>query len=99
MLKRLPLPWVIGSACALLLGLLVGPVVVYWVGGKVVGDYADAGGLLALWGSIYGDAARLGGGGLILLLGPLIMFQIGWLVFRARKRFSNQSGQNEPSQN
>ena len=78
MLKKLPLIWTVGSACALLLGLLAGPAVLYWFGGKVFGEYPDAGGLLALWGSIYGDAVRFGGAGLILLLGPLIIFQIGW---------------------
>ncbi len=92
-LKRLPLPWVIGSLSALLLGLLVVPVAVYWVGGRVVGEYLDPGGLLALWGSIYGDAVRLRGAGLILLLGPLILFQIGWLGLWVRKNYLSQLGQ------
>ena len=85
-LKKPPLSWVLGSACALLVGLLAGPLVLYWFGGKVLGEYSDPRGLLALWSSIYGDAVHLGGAGLILLLGPLLMFQIGWAgLFALRK--------------
>ena len=85
-LKKLPLSWVIGSACALLAGFLVGPIMLYWFGGKVLGEYSDPGGLLALWGSIYADAVHLGGAGLILLLGPLLVFQIAWAsLFVLRK--------------
>lgn len=84
-LKKPPLSWVLGSACALLAGLLAGPLVLYWFGGKVL-EYSDPGGLLALWSSIYGDAVHLGGAGLILLLGPLLMFQIAWAgLFALRK--------------
>lgn len=81
------MPWVAGSAGALLLGLLAGPVVVYWGGGRVAGEYADVGGLLALWGSIYGDAAGLGPAGLVLLLGPLLMFQVAWAAWLVWKKY------------
>ena len=84
--KKLPLPWVIGSAGTLLAGLLAGPVVLYWMGGKLAGAYADAGGLLALWGSIYGDAVRFGAAGLVFLLGPLMIFQIAWLAVAALRK-------------
>jgi hypothetical protein len=83
----LSLPWLAGSAGALLLGLLAGPVVAYWLGGKVAGDYADPGGLLVFWTSIYGDALGFGGAGLIFLFGPLLMFQIGWGVLRVWKNY------------
>ena len=84
--RKLPLPWVLGSAGALLAGLLAGPVVLYWLGGKLAGAYADAAGLLALWRGIYGDALRLGGAGLIFLLGPLLLFQIAWLALVALRK-------------
>ena len=84
--KKLPLPWVIGSAVTLLASLLAGPVVLYWLGGKLAGNYADPGGLLTLWRSIYGDAARFGAAGLLFLLGPLMMFQIAWLALAALKK-------------
>lgn len=88
MLKRLPLSWTAGSACALLLGLLAGPVALYWLGGRIIGEYPDPGGLLALWRSIYADAARLGPAGLVFLLAPLAMFQAAWaLLFAYRKYF------------
>lgn len=86
-LRKIPLPWVAGSLGALLLGFLAGPVAVYWVGGRVVGEYADVGGLLALWGSIYGDAVRLGPAGLTFLLGPLLMFQVVWAGLLVWKRY------------
>ena len=86
LLKKLPLSWVLGSASALVVGLLAGPVFLYWFGSKALGKYPDPGGLLALWGSIYGDAAHLGSAGLIFLLGPLLMFQIAWIgLFLWRK--------------
>jgi len=84
--KKMPLSWVIGSAAALLAGLLAGPVALYWMGGKLAGSYADPGGLLTLWTSIYGDAARLGGAGLAFLLGPLAMFQIAWIALAGLKK-------------
>ncbi len=84
--KKLPLPWLIGSAGALLAGLLAGPVVLYWMGGQLAGAYADPGGLLTLWASIYGDAARFRPAGLAFLLGPLIMFQIAWLAVVAFRK-------------
>ncbi len=84
--KKLPLPWVAGSAGALLAGLLAGPVVLYWIGGKLAGDYGDPGGLLTLWANIYSDAAGFGAGGLMFLLGPLIIFQIVWLAAAALKK-------------
>lgn len=87
MLRRLSLPWIAGSAGALLLGLLAGPIVAYWLGGKAAGEYADPGGLLAFWTSIYGDAFGFGGAGLIFLLGPLLMFQIGWAALRVWRKF------------
>ena len=87
MLRRLLLPWVTGSAGALLLGLLAGPVVAYWLGEKAAGEYANPRGLLAFWTSIYSDALGFGGAGLILLLGPLFMFQIGWAAFRIWRKF------------
>ena len=68
-------------------GPLAGPVVAYWLGGKAAGAYADPRGLLAFWTSIYGDALGFGVAGLIFLLGPLIMFQIGWAALRAWKKF------------
>lgn len=86
MLRRLTLPWIAGSAGALLLGLLAGPVVAYWMGGEIAGEYADPEGLLTFWASIYGDALGLGGAGLIFLLGPLLMFQVGWAAFRAWRK-------------
>ena len=69
----------IGSACALL----------WWAcwparwcstgsAARCSASTRDPRGLLALWSSIYGDAVHLGGAGLILLLGPLLMFQIAW---------------------
>ena len=76
-----------GSAGTLLLGLLAGPIVAYWLGGKAAGEYADPGGLLAFWTSIYGDAFRLGGAGLIFLFGPLLIFQIGWGALRVWKNY------------
>lgn len=87
MLRRLSLPWMAGSAGALLLGLLAVPVAAYWMGGKAVGEYADPGGLLAFWTSIYADALRFRGAGLIFLLGPLLMFQIGWTAGLVWKKF------------
>ena len=87
MLGKLSLPWIAGSAGALLLGLLAGPIVAYWLGEKAAGEYADAGGLLAFWTSIYGDALGFGGAGLIFLLGPLLMFQIGWAAFHVWRKF------------
>ena len=87
MLSRLSLPWIAGSAGALLLGLLAGPVVAYWLAGKAAGEYADPGGLLVFWTSIYGDALGFGVAGLIFLLGPLLMFQIGWAALRAWRKF------------
>ena len=92
-LKKLPLSWVIGSACALVVGLLAGPLVLYWFGGKVLGEYHDPGGLLALWSGIYGDAAHLGGAGLILLLGPLLIFQIAWAGLFVLRKYFRYSGQ------
>ena len=89
-LKKLPLSWVLGSACALLAGLLAGPVALYWFGGKALGEYPDPGGLLTLWGSIYGDAVHLGGAGLIFLLGPLLMFQIAWVGLFALRKYLRQ---------
>lgn len=83
--RRLSFSWVASSAGALLAGLLAGPIVAYQVGGRAVGEYADPGGLLSFWSSIYNDAFGFGGAGLIFLLGPLLMFQIawgGWLVWR-----------------
>ncbi|WP_446830215.1 hypothetical protein [Candidatus Foliamicus sp.] len=91
--KNLPLPWVAGSAGALLAGFLAGPVVLYWLGGKLAGPYGDPAGLLALWGSIYGDAARLGGAGLAFLLGPLLIFQIAWFGLGALRKLRRYSGQ------
>ena len=85
--RKLPIPWVAGSAGALLLGMLAGPVAVYWVGGRAAGEYADVGGLLALWGSIYTDAVRFGGAGLIFLLGPLLMFQVAWAARLVWKKY------------
>lgn len=87
MLRRLSLPWMAGSAGALLLGLLAGPVVAYWLGEKAAGEYADAGGLLAFWTSIYGDAFGFGVAGLIFLFGPLLMFQIGWAALGVWKKY------------
>ena len=87
MLKRFSLPWAAGSAGAVLLGLLAGPVVAYWMGGKAAGEYADPGGLLVFWSSIYVDALSFGGAGLIFLLGPLIIFQIGWGALVAWKKY------------
>ncbi|MDE0130239.1 MAG: hypothetical protein OXQ86_11855 [Gammaproteobacteria bacterium] len=87
LLRRLTLPWMAGSAGALLLGLLAGPIVAYWLGEKAAGEYADPGGLLAFWTSIYGDAFGFGGAGLIFLLGPLLMFQVGWAALRAWRKF------------
>ena len=87
MLRRLSVAWMAGSAGALLLGLLAGPVVAYWLGEKAAGEYADPGGLLVFWTSIYGDALEFGGAGLVFLLGPLLMFQIGWAAFRAWRKF------------
>ena len=92
-LKKLPLPWVVGTAGALMAGLLAGPVVLYWLGGKLAGPYADPAGLLALWGSIYADAARLRGAGLAFLLGPLLMFQIAWFGLAALRKLRRYSGQ------
>lgn len=86
-MRRLSLPWMAGSAGALLLGLLAGPIVAYWLGGKAAGEYADPSGLLAFWTSIYGDALRLGGAGLIFLFGPLLIFQIGWGALRVWKKY------------
>ena len=37
--------------------------------------------------SIYGDAFGFGGAGLIFLLGPLLMFQIGWAALHAWRKF------------
>ena len=82
----MPLPWAVGSAATLLAGLLAGPVALYWMGGKLAGAYADPGGLLTLWTSIYGDAARFGAAGLAFLLGPLAMFQIAWIMRAALKK-------------
>ncbi len=82
----MPLPWVVGSAATLLAGLLAGPVALYWMGGKLAGAYADPGGLLTLWTSIYGDAARFGAAGLAFLLGPLVMFQIAWIMRAALRK-------------
>lgn len=90
--KKLPLPWVAGSAAALLAGLLAGPVVLYWTGGKLAGAYADAGGLLTLWSSIYGDAVRFGPAGLVFLLGPLVIFQIAWFTLAALRKPRRQDG-------
>lgn len=87
MLRRLSLPWMAGSAGALLLGLLAGPVVAYWLGEKAAGEYTDPGGLLAFWTSIYSDALGLGGAGLIFLLGPLLMFQVSWAALRVWRKF------------
>lgn len=87
-LKKLPLAWVIGSGGALLLGLLAGPVFLYWAGGKVAGAYGDPGGLLVLWSSIYADAASLGGAGLVFLFGPLVMFQMAWLGLWVLKNYA-----------
>ena len=87
MLRRLSLPWMAGSTGALLLGLLAGPIVAYWIGGKAAGEYADPGGLLAFWTSIYADALRFGGAGLIFLFGPLLIFQIGWGALRVWKKY------------
>lgn len=86
-LRQLSLPWAASSAGALLLGLLAGPIVAYWLGGKIAGEYADPGGLLAFWTRIYGDAISFGGAGLIFLLGPLLMFQIGWGALVAWKKY------------
>ena len=86
-LKKLPLPWVAGSAGTLLLGMLAGPVTAYWVGGRAVGEYADVGGLLAFWGSIYADAAGFGVAGLAFLLGPLLMFQVAWAARLVWKKY------------
>lgn len=85
--RRLTLPWIAGSAGALLLGLLAGPIVAYWLGEKAAGEYADPGGLLVFWTSIYDDALGFGGAGLIFLFGPLLMFQVGWAALRAWKKF------------
>lgn len=82
----MPLPWAVGSAATLLAGLLAGPVALYWMGGKLAGAYADPGGLLTLWTSIYGDAARFGAAGLAFLLGPLAMFQIAWIMRAALRK-------------
>ena len=82
----MPLPWVVGSAATLLAGLLAGPAALYWMGGKLAGAYADPGGLLTLWTSIYGDAARFGAAGLAFLLGPLVMFQIAWIMRAALRK-------------
>ena len=87
MFRRLSLPWMAGSAGALMLGLLAGPIVAYWLGEKIAGEYADPGGLLAFWTSIYGDALRFRGAGLIFLLGPLLMFQIGWAARLVWKKY------------
>ncbi len=82
-LEKLPLPWILGSAGALLAGLLAGPAALYWIGGWLAGAYADPGGLPALWVRIYSDAIRFRGAGLVFLLGPLLMFQIVWLALAA----------------
>ncbi|MXW44984.1 MAG: hypothetical protein F4109_07990 [Gammaproteobacteria bacterium] len=87
MLGRLTLPWIAGSVGALLLGLLAGPIVAYWLGEKAAGEYADPGGLLVFWTSIYGDAFGFGIAGLVFLFGPLLMFQIGWAALRVWRKF------------
>lgn len=84
--RKLPLLWVTGSAATLIAGLLAGPIALYWMGGRLAGEYANPGGLLALWASIYGDAARFGAAGLAFLLGPLAMFQIAWIALAAIKK-------------
>ena len=61
---------------ALLASLMVVPVLVYFVGGLIVGPYEGEGGLIEMMGIIYVDAMTGHWSAWVLLLSPLLLVGI-----------------------
>ena len=74
-------------------GLVLLPVLVYWVGTQVVGEYVAEGGLWALMGHVWGDLASGGLLAWILVVSPYLIIQ---LLRLARYLWRNQDAIIQP---
>jgi hypothetical protein len=85
----------------LLFGLVVLPALIYLVGTFLLGPYGGGGGRLgSFYGDLMRDLASGSGRAWVLLIGPLLLFQLARLIF---SRFGNGSDEtalprNEPKQ-
>jgi hypothetical protein len=66
-------------------GLVLLPIVVYWVGQRVVGDYESEAGLWGLLTSIWSGFFSFDLGAWLLVLSPYVTIQLVRLAFKARR--------------
>ncbi len=76
----------IKSWLSILVLCLIGvPVVVYWVGGLIVGPYEGEGGIMGMIRIIYADALTGHLSAWVLLFSPLLLVAIWMLVLKVNK--------------
>ncbi len=80
----------------LLFGLVVLPALIYLVGTVLLGSYGGGGRLGSFYGDLIRDLARGSGRAWILLVGPLLLVQLGRLIFF---RFGAGNDETAPPRN
>jgi len=63
-------------------GLVLLPLAIYWVGGRVAGDYAGGGGPLGLADQVWSDLLQLEPAAWLLVLSPYLFVQLARLIKR-----------------
>jgi hypothetical protein len=67
------------------LGVFVLPIAIYWVGQRIIGEYAPEAGVLALAERIWSDLLALSPGAWALVASPYVIIQLVRLVARVRR--------------
>ena len=70
------------AAALLVVGLVLLPLAIYWVGREVAGEYAGGGGPLGLADQIWSDLLQLEPAAWLLVLSPYLFVQLARLVRR-----------------
>jgi hypothetical protein len=86
---------VIFTSIWLVVGLLVLPATIFFVGGALLGPYGDDGGLGRFYGDFFGDLAEPSVRAWAIALGPLVLISLLRLVFAGAGR-GPQQPQGEP---